>query len=136
MPSEASLRRLLAWLDAGVDSGGERYEEMRRRLSAYFDRKNCHAPDDLADETLNRIARRLEEEGSLVEGPPARYRYIVAKFVFLEFTREAKRGAAHVDALLDCRPRPRCTGPRRRTPRILLANLDACMERLPPPIAT
>ena len=66
---------------------------MRRRLSAYFDRKNCHAPDDL-DETLNRIARRLEEEGSLVEGPPARYCYIVAKFVFLEFTREAEGGCS------------------------------------------
>ena len=105
---------------------------MRRRLSAYFDRKNCHAPDDLADETLNRIARRLEEEGSLVEGPPARYCYIVAKFVFLEFTREAKRGAAHVDALARtvdrARGAPTVDDEERRE--ALLENLDACLERL------
>jgi hypothetical protein len=57
--------RLLAWLDQGLDSSGERYLEMRRRLVQYFDRRNCVHPDDLADETLNRIARRLEEGGSM-----------------------------------------------------------------------
>jgi hypothetical protein len=36
---------------------------MHHRLVAYFDRKNCSSPADLADETLNRVARRLEEEG-------------------------------------------------------------------------
>src|SRR5713226_5729186 len=39
--SPEAFRRLLHWLDAGGDSGGERYLEMRRRLTAYFDRKNC-----------------------------------------------------------------------------------------------
>lgn len=134
MPSEASLRRLLAWLDGGVDSGGDRYEEMRRRLTAYFDRKNCHAPDDLADETLNRVARRLEEEGTIGEGPPARYCYIVAKFVFLEFTRESKRGAAHLDVYARTadpagHPSADVDGVRRE---IRLSHLDACLHRLPP----
>lgn len=133
-PSEASFHRLLAWLDTGVDSGGERYEEMRRRLSAYFDRKNCHAPADLADETLNRIARRLEEEGSLVEGPPARYCYIVAKFVFLEFTREAKRGGPPIDVdtrlVEPARDGPTAEDEERRETR--LEYLDTCLARLSP----
>lgn len=90
-PSETSFRRLLAWLDEGVDSGGERYLDMRRRLSAYFDRRGCRAPEDLADETLNRVARRLEEEGTLSDGPPGRYCYIVAKFVLLEDLRRERR---------------------------------------------
>ncbi|HJR61012.1 MAG TPA: hypothetical protein VJ813_16495 [Vicinamibacterales bacterium] len=134
VPSETSFQRLLAWLDTGVDSGGESYVEMRRRLSAYFDRKNCHAPDDLADETLNRIARRLEEEGSLDAGPPARYCYIVAKFVFLEYTREAKRvETAHLP-VDSWRPESRGGGSaaddeegreRRHS------YLDRCLERLP-----
>jgi DNA-directed RNA polymerase specialized sigma24 family protein len=89
--SEASFRRLLTWLDGGVESGGESYLEIRRRLSAFFDRRNCHFPDDLADETLNRVARRLEEEGSIIAGPPARYCYVVAKFVFLEYVRDVRR---------------------------------------------
>ena len=63
--TESSFRQFLNWLNEGVDSDGEKYLEMRRRLVAYFDRKNCSSPDELADETLNRVARRLEEEGSI-----------------------------------------------------------------------
>jgi hypothetical protein len=54
---------------------------MRRRLVQYFDRKNCLRPDELADETLNRVARRLEEKGGITDTPPARYCYILARFV-------------------------------------------------------
>lgn len=84
----AALQRFLAWLDGGVDSGGERYVEMRRRLVAYFARKRCASAEDLADETLHRVARRLEEEGTIADGAPARYCYIVARFVFLESLRQ------------------------------------------------
>jgi DNA-directed RNA polymerase specialized sigma24 family protein len=85
--SPIAFRQFLSWLDDGADSQGERYLEMRRRLVAYFDRKNCVAPDDLADETLNRVARRLEEEGAITGTAPAQYCYITAKFVFLEYLR-------------------------------------------------
>ena len=87
-----ALNRLLTWLDEGGNSEGLKYLEMRRRLVSYFDRKNCAAPDELADETLNRVARRLEEEGSIDSDSPARYCYIVARFVFMEHLRETHRG--------------------------------------------
>ncbi len=90
-PSEAAFRRLLRWLDGSVDSAGENYLEMRRRLVAYFDRRGCRNPDDLADETLDRVSRRLEEEGTVEDDAPGRYCYIVAKFVFLEYVRRATR---------------------------------------------
>jgi DNA-directed RNA polymerase specialized sigma24 family protein len=61
---------------------------MRRRLVSYFDRKRCRTPDDLADETLNRVTRRLEEQGSITDTSPAHYCYIVAKFVLLEHLRD------------------------------------------------
>ena len=89
VPSQGAFRRFLDWLDEGVDSGGRRYLEMRGRLTAYFDRRNGVRPDELADETLNRVARRLEEEGAIPE-TPARYCYIVARFVFLESVRAAR----------------------------------------------
>lgn len=85
-----SLQRLLRWLDGGADSDGYSYVEMRRRLRDYFSRKNCRAVDDLADETLTRVARRLEQEGITLTETPARYCYIVARFVFLEHLRETK----------------------------------------------
>lgn len=86
-PNRGAFRQLLEWLDEGIDSSGERYLETRRRLVRYFDRKNCLAPDDLADETLNRVARRLGEEGAITGTVPAQYCYIVARFVFLEYQR-------------------------------------------------
>jgi len=92
-----AFRRFLDWLDEGVDSGGERYLEMRRRLVRYFDRRNCSLPDDLADETLNRVARKLEEKGEIVGASPAHYCYIVAKFVFLEFGRRAEHNQTSLD---------------------------------------
>jgi DNA-directed RNA polymerase specialized sigma24 family protein len=86
-----AFRRLLDWLDEGADSGGQKYLEMRRRLAAYFDRRNCPVPDELADETLSRVARRLEEEGVIESDTPARYCYIVARFVFMEHLRATQK---------------------------------------------
>jgi len=85
--SESSFSRFLEWLDEGEDSQGQKYLDMRRRLVTYFDRKNCLSPDDLADETLNRVARRLEEEGEIESESPAKYCYTVARYVFLESLR-------------------------------------------------
>ena len=95
----SAFQQLLCWLDEGTDSGGQKYLEMRRRLVSYFDRKNCIASGDLADETLNRVARRLEEEGSITDTTPAHYSYIVAKFVFLEYLRRAERDEASLDEM-------------------------------------
>lgn len=95
-----AFHRLLNWLDEGASSDGRTYLEMRRRLVAYFERKNCVRPDELADETLNRVARRLEEEAGAIEGDaPARYCYIVARFVFMEHLRETQKGDALVNEL-------------------------------------
>jgi DNA-directed RNA polymerase specialized sigma24 family protein len=64
---------------------------MRRRLVSYFDRRNRPFPDELADETLNRIARTLGESGSIAVRPPARYCYVIARFVLLEDLRRGPR---------------------------------------------
>jgi DNA-directed RNA polymerase specialized sigma24 family protein len=96
-PNPQAFRQFLNWLDEGVDSNGERYLEMRRRLARYFDRRNCSSPDDLADETLNRAARKLEEKGEIVGASPAHYCYILAKFVLLEFGRRSEHNQTSLD---------------------------------------
>lgn len=100
-PDESSFRQLLTWFDQGIDSNGERYLEIRRRLVSYFERKNCVFPDDLADDTLNRVARRLQEEGRIEDASPAHYCYIVAKFVFMEYLRRPDRAHSSLDELSD-----------------------------------
>ena len=125
--------RLLQWLDDGVDSRGERYLEMRRRLVSYFDRRQRRAADDLADETLSRIARTLQEDGVIETTPPARYCYVVARFVLLEDVRRQRRelrfrSEAAVVARAARLVEPD-EGPTAREKR--LEDLERCLEKLP-----
>jgi RNA polymerase sigma factor (sigma-70 family) len=114
------------WLDGGVGSGGRSYIDMHARLVAYFARKGCRAPDELADETLSRVARRLDEAGTITGVIPAQYCYIVARFVLLEHLRSADRRRA--PALFDIRDRAPDADAERREQ--LLARLDACLAEL------
>jgi DNA-directed RNA polymerase specialized sigma24 family protein len=97
--TEHGFSRLLEWLDdGGADSKGEAYLEMRRRLVSYFDRRNRPSPDELADETLNRIARTLEEDGAIAVRPPARYCYVIARFVMLEDVRKREHATVPLES--------------------------------------
>jgi DNA-directed RNA polymerase specialized sigma24 family protein len=136
--SEAAFHRLLEWLDEGANSHGEKYLEMRRRLQDYFDRKNCQSPDDLADETLNRVARRLEEEGIIVNTTPARYCYTVAKFIFLERLDNSQRDPVSLDALSDPTRNRALSSPesseseQEQTEEKQLNCIEQCLQRLEP----
>ena len=96
-PTENSFQQFLHWLEEGVNTNGEKYLEMQRRLVAYFDRKNCLNADELADETLTRVAQKLQEKGEITDLSPAHYCYVTAKFVFLEYIRHSKRSQVSLD---------------------------------------
>ena len=85
--TESAFQRLIGWLDESLESGGQRYVVIRRRLVQYFDRKNCSFPQELADETLNRVARRLEE-GEITGSTPSQFCFNTARYVFLESLRQ------------------------------------------------
>ena len=133
--TEEGFRQFLSWLDEGVESGGEKYIEMRRRLALYFDRKNCPAPDELADETLNRVASKLQEKGAITNLSPAHYCYIVAKFVFLEYLRGTEQERVSLaqlpgsDHLADISASPRATASSEGTEE-LVDSLEHCLNRL------
>ena len=126
-----AFRRLLNWLDEGADSGGQKYLEMRRRLVTYFDRKSCATPDELADETLNRVARRLEEEGVIESDAPARYCYIVARFVFMEHLRASQKDAALLDDMRR-QARGENAGDEKEIKEKMLNCLEQCIGKLEP----
>jgi DNA-directed RNA polymerase specialized sigma24 family protein len=135
--TSSAFHALLVWLDEGTQSEGRKYLETRRRLVAYFDRKNCSTPDELADETLNRVARRLEEEGVIESDAPARYCYIVARFVFMEHLRSAQKDGALLEEI---RRLPRVVGPgaseddeETEVKEKMLDCLERCTGKLEPP---
>jgi DNA-directed RNA polymerase specialized sigma24 family protein len=84
----SAFERLLNWLDENGESGGQRYVEIRRRLFQYFERKNCSSALELADETLNRVARRLEEEGNISGSTPSQFCFNTARYIFFESLRK------------------------------------------------
>src|SRR6185295_3936382 len=43
--TQIAFTRLLVWLDDGIESHGEQYIEMRRRLVSYFDRRSRPSAD-------------------------------------------------------------------------------------------
>lgn len=133
--TSSAFERLLAWLDVGNDSDGRSYLEMRQRLVAYFDRKNCLNPDELADETLNRVARRLEETETIDSETPARFCYITARFVFMELLRGADKKNVPLDAVLKQSPANQIAaeeGEERKLKEKTLDCLEKCTGKLEP----
>ena len=100
---------------------------------SYFSRKRCLSPDDLADETLTRVARRLEEQGAITDTPPARYCYIVARFVFLEHVRSADRRQTSLDemrAVADAAALARLAGVDDTAEEARHDDLERCLQQL------
>ncbi len=132
--TETAFARLLRWLDDGEDSHGAQYMEMRRRLVAYFERRGRTGADALVDDTFNRIGRTLERSGVIVTRPPARYCFIVARYVFLEDVRRERRcvafddGRGDLEADADMLERSATMAEREHR----LACLESCLSRLTP----
>jgi DNA-directed RNA polymerase specialized sigma24 family protein len=82
-----SFEALLAWLDPNREVAGQKYEEIRTRLIKIFASRGCYEPEDLADETINRVTNKLEEIEATFIGERARYFYGVANKVHLEYLR-------------------------------------------------
>src|ERR671938_30866 len=56
-----AFTKLLARLDPDRERAGEKYEELRRTLVKFFEWRGAPFPEDQADETFNRVARKLDE---------------------------------------------------------------------------
>ena len=78
---------LLAWLHPNREQAGQKYEDIRLRLIKIFTCRGCSESEDLADETINRVAGKLNEIVPGFVGEPARYFYGVANKIHLEYMR-------------------------------------------------
>lgn len=81
----------LSWLSPDSDRAGEEYELLRNKLLIYFRHRSCCVPDELADETINRVILKSADES--IENKLA-YFYGVARNVYREFVRKQQ---THVD---------------------------------------
>lgn len=87
-----ALDLLLAQLDADRHEAGNKYEALRRKLMKFFEWRGCSFTEDLADETINRVARNLEAGEQIHHF--AAYCIGTARHVFLESLRTLQREEA------------------------------------------
>lgn len=115
----------------GADGSGvvERFRSLQSRLVFYFERRHCFDPEELADETLERVVQKLCE-GTEVSDLTS-YSYGVARNVFYEYLRREKAKHKYSD---EQRHRPEAASAeddeevKARERR--LECLDDCMARL------
>ena len=85
--NEESFASLLTWLDPDREVAGQKYEVIRAGLIRIFVSKGFSDAEDLADETINRVMKKLPEIRDTYVGEPARYFHGVARFIILEMIR-------------------------------------------------
>jgi DNA-directed RNA polymerase specialized sigma24 family protein len=85
--SQEAFDALLAWLDSDREQAALKYEKIRRALIKIFTGRGCVEPEDLADETINRVTKKLKEIEKDFTGDRTRYFFGVAKMVHLEHLR-------------------------------------------------
>ena len=123
-----ALSRLLAGLHDDRERAGEAYEALRRTLVKFFDWRGAIHPDECADETLDRLARKLDEGATIDD--PGRFARGIARLVLLERWRDPEARAMRTDtAQLAHVPAPVAAEPPDAEPRS--GCFERCLEELP-----
>jgi DNA-directed RNA polymerase specialized sigma24 family protein len=93
-----AFENLLAFLHPDRDTAGAVYLRLRAKLAKFFEYNGVPNPDDLADEVLDRLTRRITE-GQSIQNVDA-FAYGIARLVLVEFRRSKLRQGRALSALL------------------------------------
>ena len=88
--NQEQFDRLLGWLDPDREKAAAKYESIRKRLIKIFVSRGSSTAEELADITINRVARKLPEIQAGYVGEPAHYFCGVASYVFRESLRKER----------------------------------------------
>lgn len=121
------LELLLSLLATDDGETGHRYELLRLKTLRFFQWKGAADADELTDETLVRVGRKLGEGAPVGKGEIGPYVRGVARIVFLESLRNEERDRA----LRQAAPPPVVSVPDQETD-LRLDCLEAGLEELEP----
>ena len=114
----------LSMLDLDRDRAGESYEALRRNLIQLFIWRGCRDPESHADETINRVIRKIDE-GEEVRDVIA-YAHGVARRLLLEVFKKQEREQIGIDELP-----PLVAQPEEQDNETGVLCLRRCLNRLP-----
>ena len=123
-----TFAKLLDRLDPDRERAGERYEELRRTLTRFFEWRGAPFAEEYTDEVFNRIARKLSA-GVEVRNIGS-YCYEVARLVCLEALKGADSKRASFDATHHDLPDAKVENGAREQ-EIRLDCLEECLDALP-----
>lgn len=86
--TKSNFENLLEWLSRDREIAGQKYEAIRFKLKKFFYAKGCTHAEELADETIDRVIKKIDFLQKNYCGEPILYFLAVAKKVFLEYTRK------------------------------------------------
>jgi hypothetical protein len=87
--SQDKFDKMLAWLDQNRDVAGQKYENIRRSLIRIFSWNHCITAEELADEVVDVVVRRIDWLVEFYEGDPDRYFYGVGRTLLKVHFRNA-----------------------------------------------
>lgn len=88
-----SLGSLLLALDPDAERAGQKYTDLFERLRRFFEWNGCEQSELLADQTLDRLARRIHQKDPLEEPvrEPAKFAAGIARLILHESRRGEQR---------------------------------------------
>ncbi len=117
---QTDFDRLLLWLDLNPEQAGELYEKIRWRLIAILASRGCKVPEELADETIDRVAHRVRDIEATYVGDKSLYFLGVMNNVHHEYLKRPR--------LSELAPPPDDSVVKEQT----YLCLDKCIEKLTP----
>ena len=121
-------------LDGDRDRAAARYEALRAKLIRFFEWRRGRFPEDMADEVMDRVARRLTGGESIRSAEAAHYFLGVARNVLRESWVPAHRTEELTDEIADAAALgrdPQAEAEARAREEDWLSCLERCLERLP-----
>lgn len=100
--TQEAFDTLLNHLGPDAEQAALQYEKVRQKVIKALEWRNCYQPEEIADETLNRVAKKLVE-GAVVE-QLASYCVGIARHVLQEWRRNREREAAALAHLPTTQP--------------------------------
>ena len=128
LTSQAFIR-LLERLGSDEDEAAEKYEDLRHTLIRSFEWRGAPFPEEHADETFNRLARKLDEGVEIRN--IGEYAYTVARLVWLEALKGDHKRNTPLDEIQH-EPVAIDTLSEKAEKEVRLNCLDDCLDALPP----
>lgn len=119
-----AFAKLLAGFGSNPERAGAKYESIRTALLKFFDWQGAFFPEELVDETFNRVARKLDEGVELLD--PATYCHGVARLVLLESRKRPDNRRAELDEAIEIAAQPEADADDERQ-----ISFERCLNELP-----